>query len=185
MAILTGHGWRRCATAVAAYLMMVAAPLLAQSPAPLEAELKAVFLFNFAKYVTWREQSGVSGKGDIRVCTTANDAFFAMVKSALEGEDVDGRPLVAVALDGLDDARSCQILYVGDARSADARAWFGAVRDGDVLTVGDGTAIDEPAIAFVRDQNRLRFDINRAAASRHHLTISAKLLRLARRVQER
>ena len=184
MAFLTGHGWRRCATATVAYLL-IAGPLFGQSPAPLEAELKAVFLFNFAKYVTWREQSGVSGKGDIRVCTTANDAFFAMVKSALEGEDVDGRPLVAVALDGLDDARSCQILYVGDARSADARAWFGAVRDGDVLTVGDGTAIDEPAIAFVRDQNRLRFDINRAAASRHHLTISAKLLRLARRVQER
>jgi len=74
---------------------------------------------------------------------------------------------------------------VGDARTADAKDWFGAVRDGDVLTVGEGATIEEPVIAFVRDQNRLRFDINRAAASRHHLTISAKLLRLARRVQER
>jgi hypothetical protein len=184
MAILTGHGSRRSATAVVTWLTL-AVSLCAQSPGPIEAELKAVFLFNFAKYVTWREPNAGNGGTDIRVCTTANDAFFAMVKSALEGEAIDGRPLVAVALDGLDEARSCHILYVGDASTADARAWFGAVRNGDVLTVADGKVSDEPAIAFVRDQNRLRFDINRASASRHHLTISSKLLRLARSVQER
>ena len=184
MALLATH-WRRRSVTALVVCLAFASPLLAQSPAPLEAQLKAVFLFNFAKYVTWRTSSGGNETTDIRVCTTANDAFFALVKSALEGEDVDGRPLVAVALDGLDDARSCHILYVGDSTTADAKAWFGAVRNDDVLTVGDGMASDEPAIAFVRDQNRLRFDINRASASRHHLTISAKLLRLARRVQER
>jgi len=183
MAFLTRQPRRPLTTLVAC--LALASPLLAQSTTPIEAQLKAVFLFNFAKYVTWRTPSAGNDGGDIRVCTTAKDAFFVMVQGALEGERIDGRPLVAVALDGLDDARSCHILYVGDANTPDARAWFGAVRNDDVLTVGDGMAVDEPAIGFVRDQNRLRFDVNRASAARHHVTISAKLLRLARHVQER
>ena len=34
-----------------------------------------------------------------------------------------------------------------------------------VLTVADGALNDETVIAFVRDDNRIRFDINRAAAN--------------------
>jgi hypothetical protein len=37
-------------------------------------------------------------------------------------------------------------------------------------------------IAFVRDQDRIRFDINRAAAAKQKLSISSRLLGLARRV---
>jgi hypothetical protein len=40
-------------------------------------------------------------------------------------------------------------------------------------------------IAFVRDENRIRFDINRAAALQRGLNISSKLLRLARQVKDR
>lgn len=157
----------------------------AQQP-QMEANLKAVFLFNFAKYVTWpavniRERSPV----DIRICVTAEDAFFGLLKSAIQGENVDGKPLMAVALAGLDDARSCQILYVGNSADAEARAWFGAVRNTQVLTVGDGSTSDEPVIAFVREQNRVRFDVNRAAADRHGVAVSSKLLRLARQVKDR
>jgi hypothetical protein len=39
-------------------------------------------------------------------------------------------------------------------------------------------------IAFVRDNNRVRFDINRAAARKQNLNVSSKLLRLARRIEE-
>ena len=53
-----------------------------------------------------------------------------------------------------------------------------------VLTVADGPLTDETVIAFVRDDNRLRFDINRASASRRGLSVSSKLLRLARQVRD-
>ena len=162
-------------------------PLLAQSGTPpLEASLKAVFLFNFSKYVTWPAQ-GITERSpaEIRICVTANDEFFNVLRAAVQDEDIDGRPLLPVALDGLDAARTCQILYVGDAQSPDGRAWLGAVRGRQVLTVGDGALTDETVIAFVRDGNRIRFDINRAAAGRHGLNVSSKLLRLARQVRDR
>ena len=163
------------------------ANLRAQTVAvPIEANVKAVFLFNFAKYVTWPPVNlGDRSPAEVRVCVTANDAFFALLKAAVQGEDIDGKPLLPIALDGLDEAKSCQILYVGDSRTADAKAWFEAVKGSQVLTVADGPLNDDSVIAFVRDSNRIRFDINRAAASRRNLNVSSKLLRLAREVRDR
>jgi hypothetical protein len=177
-------GWRLLALIAG---LAVGPPAGAQTPAPaIEANVKAVFLYNFAKYVSWPAPTiAERSPQEVRICVTADDAFFSLLKAAVRGEDIDGKPLVPVALEGLDDARTCQILYVGDARTPDARAWLGAVRNSQVLTVADGAVADAPVIAFVRDQNRIRFDVNRVAAGRHGLHISSKLLRLARQVQDR
>ncbi|HWI18148.1 MAG TPA: YfiR family protein [Vicinamibacterales bacterium] len=185
MAVLGGHPlW---AAALVVGCLAQATTAFAQAPAPLEANVKAVFLYNFAKYVTWpgTGKIGERSPAEIRICVTANDGFFNLLKTAVQGEDVDGRPLLPVALDGLDAARTCQILYVGDTKSPDARAWLSAVRGRQVLTVGDGDTTQDVVIAFVRDSNRVRFDINRAVAARHSLNVSSKLLRLARQVRDR
>ena len=149
---------------------------------PLENEVKAVFLYNFAKYVDWPSASqGTSAT--IRVCVPANPAFLALVREAVRDEIINGRPLTAMGLDGLDSARECDILYVGNAASPDATAWINVVRGRQTLTVGEGRLVDGLVIAFVRDQDRLRFDINRAAAAKQRLSISSRLLGLARRVE--
>ena len=187
MALLT-LARRRCKVLVTAFVCLAYARTAATQtqPTTIEANVKAVFLYNFSKYVTWPAVAiGERSPAEVRICVTADDEFFGLLKTAVEGEAIDGKPLLPVALTGLDEARTCQILYVGDGRTADARAWLTAVRDTQVLTVADGAMTDEPVIAFVRDDNRLRFDINRAAASRHGLSVSAKLLRLARQVRDR
>ena len=90
-----------------------------------------------------------------------------------------------VALDGLDDAKTCQILYVGDSQTPMRKRGSRRCAAAQVLTVADGALTDDTVIAFVRDDNRIRFDINRAAAGRRNLNVSAKLLRLARQVRDR
>jgi hypothetical protein len=179
------RAWSRRAMLSAAMCACLAPALAAQTPAALaEANLKAVFLFNFARYVTW-PSAGMNERSpaDIRICVGAEDTFFTLLKTAVQDETVDGKPLVPVALSGLDEARRCQILYVGDGNSADGKAWLTAVRGRQVLTVAEGPLNDETVIAFFRDGNRIRFDINRDAAARHGLNVSSKLLRLARQVR--
>jgi hypothetical protein len=70
-------------------------------------------------------------------------------------------------------------------RTLDAKAWLNAVRGYQVLTVADGPLNDDTVIAFVREDNRIRFDINRASANRRGINVSSKLLRLARQVKDR
>ena len=176
----------RLGIVIAAVVCLHAATAPAQPAAPIEANVKAVFLFNFTKYVTWPASTiGERSPSEVRICVTANDEFFSLLKAAVEGEAIDGKPLDPVALEGLDDAKTCQILYVGEAQTPDAKAWLSMVRSGQVLTVADGALNDETVITFVRDDNRIRFDINRVAADRRNLNVSAKLLRLARKVKDR
>lgn len=186
MAVLRAHARRGLALTAVVCLAIGLTPSAQTRPAPIESNVKAVFLFNFSKYVTWPAATvGERSPAELRICATANDGFFAVLKAAVQGERIDDRPLLPVALDGLDEARTCQILYVGNSRTPDARAWLAAVRNSQVLTVGDGVLNDDMVIAFVRDDNRIRFDINRAAAARHGLVVSSKLLRLARQVRDR
>jgi hypothetical protein len=162
--------------------MASAQPTTTRSPVQsLESEVKAVFLYNFAKYVDW-PAAPQGSSASIRICVPANPAFLALVREAVRDEMVNGRPLSALGLDGLDDAKACDILFVGRTGTADALAWVDAVRGRQVLTVGDGALIDGVVIAFVSDQNRVRFDINREAAAKQKLSISSRLLGLARRV---
>ena len=162
-------------------LLLGLQPTAARSPEEsLEAEVKAVFLYNFAKYVDWPAPQGSSA--GLRMCVAANTEFLGLLREAVRDEVVNGRPLMAVDVDGLDAARECDILYVGNASTPDAVAWINAARGRQVLIVGDGTLTDGLVIAFVRDQNRIRFDISRQAAARQRLSISSRLLGLARRV---
>lgn len=177
MAVLTS---RRALAVVLAMLAFTPAPVLAQRTAA-EDEIKAVFLFNFAKYVDWPPAQEVT---PLRLCVPTNPRFLATLRDAVQGEAVNGRPLVATGLDGLDAARQCHILYVGNAATRNAASWLAAVRGRGTLTVGDGRLTDGLVIAFVTDQNRIRFDISRAAEHRQQLSISSRLLGLARRVVE-
>ena len=168
---------------VVALIVAGAQPTATRSPEQaIEAEVKAVFLYNFAKYVDWPAVSQGSS-ATIRMCVAAQPQFLAVLREAVRDEIVNGRPLAAVGLDGLDAARDCDILYVGASATPDATAWINAVRGRQVLTVGDGTLVDGLVIAFVRDQNRVRFDINRQSAVKRNLTVSSRLLGLARRVE--
>jgi hypothetical protein len=183
MALLT---LSRLRVLLAVVVCLHASTVSAQPAVPIEANVKAVFLFNFTKYVTWPASGiGERSPSEVRICVTANDEFYSLLKAVVEGETVDGKPLVPVALEGLDDAKTCQILYVGDVQTLDAKAWLSVVRTGQVLTVADGALNDQTVITFVRDDNRIRFDINRAAADRRNLNVSSKLLRLARQVRDR
>jgi hypothetical protein len=161
----------------------VAAPGRAFAQETLESEIKAVFLYNFAKYVEWPAAPAGSSES-IRICAPNHPSLLTLVRTAVQGETINGRPLSAIELDGLDGARDCHIIFVGDAGTPDASAWISAVRGRPTLTVADGRLADGVVIAFVRDNNRVRFDINRAAARKQNLNVSSKLLRLARRIEE-
>jgi hypothetical protein len=181
MALLAGT--RRAAAWLALALALGAAPVRSSAQGTLEAQIKAVFLYNFAKYVDWPPAPPGTSES-IRICAPNHAPLLALVRDAVQGEAINGRPLRALDLDGLDGARECHILFVGDPATLDAAAWITAVRGRPTLIVADGGLGDGVVIAFVRDGNRVRFDINRTAARKQHLTVSSKLLRLARRIEE-
>jgi hypothetical protein len=184
VAILRGVGARFAAAAVAAWLL-VCAPLLAeQRTATAEDDIKATFLFNFTKYVTW---PALDAGEPFRLCVVAEPAFGSAVDRIIEGETIDGHPLLRVTPETPDAAPACRILFIGRLESERGARWLSAVRDAPVLVVGESKQMwDRGAhINFIVDDNRVKFDVNVDTASAAKLPISAKLLRVAHQVTAR
>jgi hypothetical protein len=147
-----------------------------------EAEVKAAFLFNFTKFVQWPPSAFEGSNSPLSICILGDDPFGKTLDQLVEGEAIGGRKVVVDRLHGEPARKSCQVVFVGRSeRRAAAVEQFGP----GVLTVGDGPDFlrDGGMIAFVLDRGHVRFDINQRAASSAALSLSARLLNVARTVQ--
>ena len=171
-------------TPLAAFLAVGGTPRAEQQTATAEDDIKAAFLFNFTKFIEWPE----SARHDsFRICTVAEPAFNAALDRTLTGETANGHPIVRVDPATPEAARTCQILFLGRVENDRVERWLTAVRGAPVLVVGESRAIWDRGgqINFVVDENRVKFDVNADAAAASGLTISSKLLRVARKVTTR
>jgi hypothetical protein len=154
----------------------------AQRP-PLEYEVKAAFLLNFVRFVQWPE---VRSPGPIAVCVLRHNPFGDVLRQIVDGETVEGRPVVVRHISTPDAAPGCQILFVPRSVIQEDGAIAVPVEPG-VLTVGESdTFIDLGGIInFFEDGGRIRFAIAPSAAQRSALRLSARLLNVARLVEPR
>jgi hypothetical protein len=175
----------RCGVNAALLLLAVLCPFASVSAAAetrTEAEVKAAFLFNFTKFVQWPPSAFEASSSPLSICILGDDPFGKTLDQLVDGEAIGGRKVVIDRLRGEPPPKSCQVVFVGKReRRADVMEQFGP----GVLTVGDGADFlrDGGMIAFVLDRGHVRFDINQRAASNAALSLSARLLNVARSVQ--
>jgi len=150
-----------------------------------EDQIKAAFLFNFARYVEWPDQAFDSGSAPVRICMAGASDFASIVSQAVGGKSVGDRAVEVVPGVGLEDASTCHILYVGGELEAGADVVASSVSGGHVFTVADrdGFAASGGIANFIRTDNKVRFEINPGAAKQAGLKISSRLLRLAKVVK--
>lgn len=157
--------------------------LWAQESKPSEYEVKAAFLFNFARFVEWPEGTSLE---DLRICIVGADPFGTAFETVL-GQSTGRQPVQVEHLTAGDlPAGDCHILFVSGSES---RQLANILRRGGqkpVLTVSDidGFAQAGGMVGFIIRNNKIRFQINTAAAARADLRLSAKLLRLAEIVDD-
>jgi hypothetical protein len=110
-----------------------------------------------------------------------DDGLFPVLAVALRNKTVYGHPVVVRRLDSSADPRSCAVLFVGASDRKEIARIVQSVRGSPVLTIGELVQFSRlgGVIAFIRDGNRIRFEINLDAADRAGLQVSSKLLRLA------
>jgi hypothetical protein len=143
-----------------------------------EYQVKAAFLLNFGKYVEWPSAS----VGDaIDICVLGRDPFGSTLDETLAGHTVDGRQVKPRRLSDVSQARGCNILFVSRAAQAPVDAVLSRLAGAPVLLVGEQNhfARQGGMINFVEVDNKVRFEINEAAAKKAGLKISSQLLKLA------
>jgi YfiR/HmsC-like len=165
-------------------LVVLMARCAAQDAASTEYQVKAAYLFNFAKFVEWPAGTFRTPNSPLVICVLGSNPFGSELEGSIAGKTVGGRRLEISHLPRDVDARSCQIVFIADSERAQIREILQRLTGTNALTVGDtsGFTDDGGMINFVWEDDRVRFEANVDAAEHAHLKLSARLLTVAKLV---
>jgi hypothetical protein len=162
--------------------LLLAVPGMASAQTAEEYEVKAAFLYNFAKFVDWPPES-FPDPNSLKICVLGDDPFGGSLQT-VAGEQVGGHKLQVVRMDSTSRLAGCQILFISRSEREHIPQILAAIKGSPVLTVGDTQkfADDGVIINFILEGSKVRFEINTGSADRAGIRISSKLLQLAKRI---
>lgn len=175
-------GSRRSILISLATLLVAALPAVGRGSAANEYQVKAAFLYHFVEFTEWPSSAFANKQAPIVVATLGADPFHGSLEQACAGKSISGRMLVVKHFSKATDVRDCQVLFIASGSDDEFPTALAASGPAGLLTVGETERFMSAGgiIRFYEEDNRVRFEINSAAAARAHLQISAKLLRLAK-----
>jgi hypothetical protein len=166
--------WRLATLAFACSAAWAATP-------PSEYQVKAVFLFNFAHFVSWPVDTFRRPDAPFVIGILGNDPFGSTLDEVVRGETIDHHPFVVKRFQDARDIEDCNILFIGRAEPARVDEALSALKGRSILTVSDADVSEHRGvmIGLFTENNRVRLRIDLAAAKAANLTISSNLLRPA------
>ncbi|MBK1723990.1 YfiR family protein [Thiocystis violacea] len=149
-----------------------------------ENELAAAYLYNFSKFVHWPSSAMRDPAAPLVLCVYGRTPAGESI-GALDGKLAQGHRIRIDRLSRGDALTRCHIVYVSASESPYLNPLLRTLANRPALTVSEipGFAAAGGMIGFVKEDNRLRFEINRGSAEAAGLSLSSQLLKLATRVQ--
>ena len=176
---------RRRLLVVAAAAGLAAAAARAPSDAPpsppTEYEVKAAFLYNFARFVEWPAETFRDGSAPFVIAVLGHDPFGSVLDDTVARKTVLGRRIEVRRASRPEDVGDAQIVFVSSSERLVVPSILKALERPGLLTVGevDGFAERGGAINFIMQGRKVRFEINPTKAEQARLKMSSQLLKLA------
>jgi len=148
--------------------------------------IKAGFTYNFAKLMQWPANAFPQPDSPIIIGILGNDPFGATLDSVLMGKKVNARSFVVKHLKWGADIKSCNILYVSASEAAHLDEILRLVKGLPILTIGQmpDFARRGGIVNFIIEDDKVRFEVNVEAAKQADISISSRLLTLAKIVPQ-
>jgi len=175
--------WARALGAVLLALALLSAPVArvrAQADYT-EYQVKAAFLFNFARFVEWPAPAAEPpADAPVLICVLGDDPFDKDLERAVKDKQVRGRNVEIKRSAQLGELMACPLIFIGASEERRLEWILGELKGKSVLTVGefDSFAKRGGMIGFKIESRRVRFDINTQAADAVGLKLSSQLLKV-------
>lgn len=151
-----------------------------------EAQVKAVFIYNFTQFIDWPSWV-FENEDDPLVITILGDKMLAdLLSKAVKTESKDNHSITVKLINHMDELPPCQILYISTTKQKELpESGAGVFKEG-LLTVSNipNFALQGGIVGFYLEENKLRIQINLDRAKSYGLTISSKLLKVADVIQK-
>jgi len=169
----------------AALALLLVASVRAQPSKPLDYQVKAVYLLNFGRFVTWPAGDQAVDSATFRLCVLGQDPFGQTLDATVAAESIDGKSVVTRRIAKPEESDGCRMLFVSASEDRQLTQIVRVLDKSAILTVSDmpGFLQRGGMIQFVAEGKRVRFQINAAAAQHVGLALSSELLRVAASVK--
>ncbi len=146
-----------------------------------EYQVKAAFLYTFARFVEWPAASFPSPSAAMAICILGADPFGNYLDDATHGKVVDGHPLAVRRIADRPAAGECHILFIAASEQNRMRSLLSSVATPGLLTASDTPdfALQGGIVGLRLEGDHIRLIVNLAAADRAKLKISSRVLSLA------
>jgi hypothetical protein len=147
--------------------------------------LKAVFLYNFTKFAEWPADA-LTPVAPLELCVADDPDVADALTSLAKGHTLGDHPLTVrrVKLDGA--LRGCHVLYASGLDHRGCLTLLATVSGWSILIITDNPECAELGghASFFLEHDQIRFSINVGATRRARVTISSRLLVLAKIVTD-
>jgi len=181
----TGLGHSRCLMSVALACLLFTPGAVADSKALQLKQVKAAFVLNIAKFVTWPKQVYQQRPEQLLLCYYQTDPLGAAFET-IRDKTVNGRHLKKVTVEDLTASARCDILLIPADAQVNLASEASQGVTWPVLTIADMTHRDTAEvfykgalISLVRQGKRIGFAVNVLGTKKAGLKVSSELLKLA------
>lgn len=152
--------------------------LHAQEPNSANSKIKAIFMYNFTKYVEW---PGNYHQGDFVIGILGATSLSTELEKMSQKCKVGLQPFKIMRYNNVTEIGKCHILYIANEKSSSLSSALTKVKNHSTLIVteSEGLALKGSAINFVSVNSKQRFELSKSNAGRYGLQVSSSLNALA------
>jgi hypothetical protein len=142
--------------------------------------LKAVFIYNFAKFTRWPDETWAQNGSSLQICAIGYDPLVnALIR--LHGMPLKEHPVNVELKENTAQLDSCHVLYLANTLNHETSQITHTLRTTPILTISEIPSFAESGgmIEIYHNDGRIRFKINLQNAREAGLDFSSRLLKLA------
>ncbi len=164
------------------YVTLLLILLLSSALSAQNLKFQALFVFNFAKNITW-PTSYKSGDFIIGVYGNEPEIIIELKKIA-QKRKIGSQPIVVIKLNNTNKITKCHILYITRGKSRDITEINLKTKSAPMLIITDKEGLNGACINFIDNDFDLEYEINTRRIRKRGMTIVQSLIELGIEVSD-
>ena len=150
----------------------------AQSNPTNEYQLKAVFIYNFTRFINWPPDAFADDEDPFVIGVLGDERLSAYLNLLIKGEKLNNRTIIVRNYKNIKEMGACHILFISDEWVSKIKNRILTINRQNTLTVSDVPNFAKMGgiIGFYKEENKLRLEVNLNEAKSSDLVFSSKLL---------
>lgn len=151
-----------------------------------EYQVKAAFIYNFVKFVEWPDGKAIAKQSNIDICVIGNTPF------SNTGNVFKAASTAKLTLSLVDEkigkaGEHCHVVFISASEEGRLGEIVNSLKNTPVLTVSDMDNFAERGgmIGFVKNDNKIKIEVNKKAVTSAGMRVDAQLLEIALRVLDK